>query len=161
RELRLCCLVAAPDVVADPRRRHVALVCDAAADRLAVAHVVVRAENAEVGVARGHAALELREAARVHVAEGLDRAHSLPPFSLSPGHGVESIRLGSLSRMEQWFAERPRRPASEYACELAGDRFWRDERGRLIGMHPDWPEAAFLLGLREEIAHALVLALSR
>ena len=56
-------LVAAADVVADARRRHVALVGDAAADRLAVARVVVGAEHAEVGVARGHAALELLEAA--------------------------------------------------------------------------------------------------
>jgi hypothetical protein len=34
--------------------------------------VVVRAENAELGVTRLHAALELREAPLVHGAEGLD-----------------------------------------------------------------------------------------
>ena len=68
-------LVAAADVVAHARRRHIALVGDAAADRLAVAGVVIGAENAELGVAGLHAALELRQAARVHLAEGLDRAH--------------------------------------------------------------------------------------
>src|SRR5262249_16208041 len=46
-----------------------------AADRLAVARVMIGAEHAEVGVAGRHAALELLEAARVDVAEGLDRAH--------------------------------------------------------------------------------------
>ena len=88
-------LVAAADVVADTRRRHVALVRDAAADRLAVARVVVGAENAEVGVAGRHAALELLEAARIDIAERLDRGSSLPPFSScrqleTPG-GVEPL----------------------------------------------------------------------
>src|SRR5581483_1806076 len=83
RQLRLDRLVAAADVVADAGRRHVALVGDATADRLAVARVMVGAENAEVGVAGRHAALELLEAARVHVAEGLDRAHRIAPFALS------------------------------------------------------------------------------
>src|SRR4029079_5049475 len=68
-------LVSPADVVADPARRHVALVGDAAADRLAVARVVVGAQDAVVGVARGHAALELVEAALIHVAERLDLAH--------------------------------------------------------------------------------------
>ena len=81
RELCPGGLVAAADVVADTRRRHVALVGDPAADRLAVARVVVGAEHAELGVTGGHAALELLEAARVDIAEGLDRAHRLPPFS--------------------------------------------------------------------------------
>src|SRR5262249_6101007 len=44
--------------------------------RLAVARVMVGAEHAEVCVAGRHAALELLEAARVDVTEGLDRAHS-------------------------------------------------------------------------------------
>src|SRR5262249_48623856 len=47
------------------------------ADGLAVARVMVGAEDAEVGVAGRHAALELLEAARVDVAEGLDRAHGV------------------------------------------------------------------------------------
>ena len=59
RQLRASGLVAAADVVADARRRHVALVGDAAADRLAVARVMVGAEHAELGVAGLHAALEL------------------------------------------------------------------------------------------------------
>ena len=91
RQLRARGLVAAADVVADARGRDVALVGDAAADRLAVARVVVGAEHAELGVARLHAALELLEAALVDGAEGLDRAHLLPPFILygkTPG-GLE------------------------------------------------------------------------
>jgi len=64
------------------------------------------------------------------------------------------------NRLARWFEERPPRPAAEYACALAVDRFWGDDRARLIGVHPDWPDATYLLGLREEIAHALVLVLS-
>ena len=90
-------LVAAADVVADAGRRDVALVGDAAADRLAVARVVVGAEHAELGVAGRHAALELLEAARVDVAEGLDRAHrsllSYCRFGKTPG-GVEPPERG-------------------------------------------------------------------
>jgi hypothetical protein len=52
-------LVPAPDIVADTRRGHIALVRDAASDRLRVARVMVGAENAELGVTRLHAALEL------------------------------------------------------------------------------------------------------
>src|SRR5215211_354374 len=65
----------APDVVAHTRWRDVTLVCDGAANRLAVAGMVVGAEDAELGVAGGHAALELGEAALVHLAEGLDPVH--------------------------------------------------------------------------------------
>ena len=68
------------DVVADAGRRDETLVRDAAADRLAVARVVVGAEDAEVRVTGIHAALELREATCVHVPECLDRAHRLTPF---------------------------------------------------------------------------------
>ena len=75
REVGAHRLVAAADVVADARRRDVALVGDAAADRLAVARVMVGAEHAEVGVAGLHAALELLEAALVDRAERLDLAH--------------------------------------------------------------------------------------
>ena len=85
RELCLGGLVAAADVVAHARRRHVALVGDPAADRLAVARVMVRAEHAELGVTGGHAALQLLEATRIDIAEGLDRAHRLPPFSSRRG----------------------------------------------------------------------------
>src|SRR5262249_50824137 len=42
---------------------------------LAVARVMVGAQDAELGIARGHAALELLEAARIDVAEGLHVAH--------------------------------------------------------------------------------------
>jgi hypothetical protein len=52
-------------------------------------------------------------------------------------------------------------PSAEIACSLARDRFWRDERLRLIGTHPDWPDAADALELDEALAHALVLVLSR
>jgi len=52
-------------------------------------------------------------------------------------------------------------PRAEYACQLAADRFWRDERRRLLGTHPDFPDAADLLEAEEEVAHALVLVLSR
>jgi hypothetical protein len=50
---------------------------------------------------------------------------------------------------------------SERACELARDRFWRDDLRRLIGTHPQWPDAGWDLHLPEELAHALVLVLSR
>ena len=82
RELRLHRLVAAADVVSHAGRGQVALVGDRAADRLAVARVMIGAQHAELGIARGHAALELLEAARVHVTEGLDRPHSLAPLQL-------------------------------------------------------------------------------
>jgi hypothetical protein len=52
-------------------------------------------------------------------------------------------------------------PSAEIACSLARDRFWQDEQLRLIGTHPDWPDAADALELDEELAHALVLVLSR
>jgi len=50
---------------------------------------------------------------------------------------------------------------SERACELARDRFWKDDLRRLIGTHPKWPDAGWELDLSEELAHALVLVLSR
>jgi hypothetical protein len=56
---------------------------------------------------------------------------------------------------------RTRLPPDELACALAADRFWRDETARLIGSHPDWPDAAFFLDIEEAIAHAFVLALSQ
>lgn len=66
-----------------------------------------------------------------------------------------------MGRLEKWFAESPRRSTAEYACALARDRFWRDSHLRLIGAHRDWPDATYLLQLGDEIAHALVLVLSR
>ena len=81
-QLGLDGLVAAADVISDTGRGHVALVGDRAADRLAVTRVVVGAQDAEVGIAGRHAALELLEAADVDVAEGLDVAHRSPPFSI-------------------------------------------------------------------------------
>ena len=47
------------------------------------------------------------------------------------------------------------------ACEVARDRFWKDDLRRLIGTHPRWPDVGWDLGLPEELAHALVLVLSR
>ncbi len=66
-----------------------------------------------------------------------------------------------MSRIDRWWSEEPRRSPAEYATELARDRFWRNEQQRLIGTHPDFPDAATLLGLNEELAHGLVLTLSR
>ena len=67
-----------------------------------------------------------------------------------------------MSRFDKWVSEEPRRPPAEIACLLARDRFWKDERQRLIGTHREWPEVpALLLDLTEELAHALVIVLSR
>jgi hypothetical protein len=67
-----------------------------------------------------------------------------------------------VSRFDKWFSEEPRRPPAEIACLLARDRFWNDERQRLIGTHREWPEVpGLLLDLTEELAHALVMVLSR
>jgi hypothetical protein len=66
------------------------------------------------------------------------------------------------SRIDKWFSEEPRRPPAEIACLLARDRFWRDERRRLIATPPDWPEVPeLLLDLNAEFAHAFVMVLSR
>jgi len=67
-----------------------------------------------------------------------------------------------VSRFDKWFSEEPRRAPAEIACLLARDRFWKDERERLIGTHREWPEVpGLLLDLTEELAHAVVLVLSR
>jgi hypothetical protein len=67
-----------------------------------------------------------------------------------------------MSRIDKWFSEEPHRPPAEIACLLARDRFWKDERQRLIGTPRDWPDVPeLLLDLTEELAHALVLVLSR
>jgi hypothetical protein len=51
-------------------------------------------------------------------------------------------------------------PPAEIACRLARSHFWRDERRRFIGTHPDWPNAAYFLKLEEDLAHGFVLVLS-
>ena len=66
-----------------------------------------------------------------------------------------------MSTVEDWWSEEPRRAPAVYACELAKHRFWRDDRRRLIATHHDLVEAAPLLELEVEPAHALVLVLSR
>ena len=98
RQLGARRLVAAADVVADARRRDVALVGDAAADRLAVARVVVGAEDAELGVARLHAALELLEAPLVDRAERLDVHVVLLSFCRAQRHRADSNRRVALCR---------------------------------------------------------------
>lgn len=67
----------------------------------------------------------------------------------------------SRARVDKWFAERPRRSPAEIACRLARDRFWREERLRLLGTHPDFPDVATLLELEDELAHTFLLVLSR
>jgi len=66
-----------------------------------------------------------------------------------------------MSDRDDWFSENPRRAPAEYALELARDPFWREEQERLIGTHPDFPDVAWLLNLNEELAHGLLLVLSR
>jgi hypothetical protein len=67
-----------------------------------------------------------------------------------------------MSRFDRWWIEEPRRSPAQYATALARDRFWRDEQLRLIGTHPDFPDVTMLLDdLNEELAHGLVLTLSR
>jgi hypothetical protein len=60
---------------------------------------------------------------------------------------------------ESW-DETQTQPA-ELACRLARSRFWRDAERRLIATHPDWPGPASDLRIPDELAHALVLVLSR
>ena len=59
------------------------------------------------------------------------------------------------------FWEEPRLEPAEYVIDLARDRFWRDEQRRLIATHPDFPDAAWMLDLNEELAHGFILVLSR
>ena len=94
-------LVAAADVVADAGGRDVALVGDAAADRLAVARVMVGAEHAERGFAGLHAALELLEAAGVDHRR-MSSSCSLALLSIAVvgrrRHRAESNRRSALCR---------------------------------------------------------------
>jgi len=66
-----------------------------------------------------------------------------------------------LSPVEDWWSEEPRRPPAAYACALAKRRFWRDEQRRLIATDHDLVVVAPFLELEEELAHGLVLVLSR
>jgi hypothetical protein len=67
-----------------------------------------------------------------------------------------------MSRFDDLLGRTDSRPDPvEVACLLADDRFWRDERRRLIGTHPDWPDAAYYMDIEEALGHALVLVLSR
>jgi hypothetical protein len=69
--------------------------------------------------------------------------------------------MRAMTRVTRWYHERPRRPPAEIACLLARDRFWRDEGRRLIGTHPEFPDAEWVLETEAEVGHALVLVLSR
>ena len=66
-----------------------------------------------------------------------------------------------MSRIDRWLSENPDLSAPELACRLARDRFWKDKQQSLIRTHPEMPDAAYMLGLGEEVAHALLLVLSR
>ena len=66
-----------------------------------------------------------------------------------------------LVRFDDRHDAQPQRKPAEYAVELARDRFWRDEQQRLIGTHPEFPDAAHFLDLSEELAHGVLLVLSR
>jgi hypothetical protein len=62
--------------------------------------------------------------------------------------------------VEDWLSEQPRRRPAEYAAELARSRVWRSER-RFIATVPEVEDASPLLEVEPELAHALVLVLSR
>jgi hypothetical protein len=62
---------------------------------------------------------------------------------------------------DAWDPEAPRPPVAELACRLARGRFWRDAERRLIATHPGWFGHGRDLDLPDELAHALVLVLSR
>jgi hypothetical protein len=58
-------------------------------------------------------------------------------------------------------SDQPPLEPAEYARVLAADRFWRDPLERLIGTHPEFPDAAEPLDVDDEVAHGLLLVLSR
>lgn len=64
------------------------------------------------------------------------------------------------SAYDTW-SERPRRPPAEYALRLARKRAWQDVERCFIATVADAEEAAPLLELDVELAHALVLVLTR
>jgi hypothetical protein len=49
----------------------------------------------------------------------------------------------------------------EIVCEFADDPFWRDERLRLFGSNEDLLEETNAFGIDDDVAHVLVLVLSR
>jgi hypothetical protein len=59
------------------------------------------------------------------------------------------------------WSEKRRSPPAAYACALATDRFWRDPERFLIGTHPGFPDLAEPLAVDDELAHALLLVVSR
>ena len=65
-----------------------------------------------------------------------------------------------MPRVHEWWNEDPPRRPVDYACELARARFWRDDSRRFIETSQDVADAAPLLDLEEELAHAFVLVLS-
>ena len=65
-----------------------------------------------------------------------------------------------MTRVDRWWSETPRRPRAEYACELARSRAWSAPELVFVTTVPDLEEAAPLLELEVELAHALVLVLS-
>lgn len=80
-------------------------------------------------------------------------------FQLSYG-GVIADDVG-VDRVGRWYSERPRRPPAEYATQLARMRAWRDVERLFITSVPDLWDLDDLLELDVELAHALVLVLSR
>jgi len=72
--------VAAADVEADARDRHVLLVGDHAADRLRIAEVAVGAEHAARDAADAHAAPHLLDGALVMLTEDLQVRHDQAPL---------------------------------------------------------------------------------
>src|SRR5439155_941718 len=77
------------------------------------------------------------------------RSVSYFPQNATRHQVAETARLLAVSRVDDWWSEKPRRSPAEYAGELAQDRFWRDEQLRLIGTHPDWPDVAQFLELED------------
>ena len=67
----------------------------------------------------------------------------------------------SVDRVGRWCSEQPRRPPAEYATLLARMRVWRDVERSFITSVPDLWDLDSLLELDVELAHALVLVLSR
>ena len=66
-----------------------------------------------------------------------------------------------MTRVDRWWSESPRRPPAEYACELARSCAWPVPEVVFVTTVPDPEEAAPLLELEIELAHAPVLVLSQ
>jgi hypothetical protein len=74
---------------------------------------------------------------------------------------TEPRRLAAGVPFGRWLDEQSRRSPTEYGCDLARDRFWRDGRRALLATHPDFPDVTLLLEVDEIVAKALLLVLSR